>query len=94
MNRPVYLLFIWLGVTSALALVLFGWDKALAKFRRRRVPEAALLGCAALGGSAGALAGMLLFRHKIRKPVFRRWIPLALILHLVLLAYAFWLSLP
>lgn len=46
MRETVYLLLIWLGVTSALAFVLFGWDKLLAKAHRRRIPEAALLGCA------------------------------------------------
>ena len=30
MRETVYLLLIWLGVTSALAFVLFGWDKLLA----------------------------------------------------------------
>jgi uncharacterized membrane protein YsdA (DUF1294 family) len=53
MRETVYLLLIWLGVTSALAFVLFGWDKLLAKAHRRRIPEAALLGCALMGGSAG-----------------------------------------
>ena len=44
MKDSVYLLLIWLGVTSDLAFVLFGWDKLMAKLHRRRVPEAALLG--------------------------------------------------
>ena len=47
MNESVRLLLIWLGVVSALALVLFGWDKLMAKLHRRRIPEAALLGWAA-----------------------------------------------
>lgn len=88
MREPVRLLLIWLGATSLLAFVLFGWDKLMAKARRRRVPEAALLGCALLGGSAGALLGMALFRHKIRKPMFRRLVPLSLWAHAALLAWA------
>ena len=88
MKEPVYLLLVWLGVTSALAFVLFGWDKLMAKLHRRRVPEAALLGCALLGGSAGGMLGMALFRHKIRKPLFRRFVPLCLIAHAALLAWA------
>ena len=87
MRETVYLLLIWLGVTSALALALFGWDKLMAK-ARRRVPEAALLGCALLGGSAGAALGMALFRHKTRKPLFRRFVPLCLCAHAALLAWA------
>ncbi len=88
MRESVYLLLIWLGVTSALAFVLFGWDKLLAKRRRRRIPEAALLGCALLGGSAGAALGMAAFRHKTRKPLFRFLIPLALCAQAALLAWA------
>ena len=55
MNETVRLLLIWLGALSALAFCLFGWDKLLAKTHRRRVPEAALLGCALMGGAAGGL---------------------------------------
>lgn len=88
MKDPVYLLLIWLGVTSALAFVLFGWDKLLAKLHRRRIPEAALLGCALLGGSAGAALGMAAFRHKTRKPLFRVLVPLGLCAHGALLAWA------
>lgn len=68
MPHPLRLLLIWLGVLSTLSFLLYGWDKAQAKLHRRRIPEAALLFCALLGGSAGALLGMALFRHKIRKP--------------------------
>ena len=88
MRESIDLLLIWLGVTSALAFVLFGWDKLLAKLHRRRIPEAALLGCALLGGSAGAALGMAAFHHKVRKPLFRRFIPLCLAAHAVLLAWA------
>ena len=88
MRESVYLLLIWLGAASALAFLLFGWDKLMAKLHRRRIPEAALLGCALMGGSAGAALGMALFRHKIRKPLFRRSVPLCLIAHAALLAWA------
>lgn len=88
MKESVYFLLVWLGVTSALALALFGWDKLLAKLHRRRIPEAALLGCTFMGGSAGAALGMALFRHKTRKPLFRRFVPLCLLAHAVLLAWA------
>ena len=88
MRETVYLLLIWLGVASALALALFGWDKLMAKARCRRVPEAALLGCALLGGAIGGLLGMEVFRHKTRKPLFRFLIPLALCAQAALLAWA------
>lgn len=88
MSQPLRLLLIWMGVLSALAFVLYGWDKAEAKRRRRRVPEVALLSCALLGGSAGALLAMAMFRHKIRKPPFRYGVPLILAAHAALLLYA------
>lgn len=88
MGESVRLLFIWLGVTSALAFALFGWDKAMAKRKRRRVPEAALLGCAFLGGSAGAALGMAVFHHKTRKPPFPWFVPLCLLAHAALLGWA------
>lgn len=88
MNQSVLFLLIWFGVMSVLAFFLYGWDKALAKLDRRRVPERTLLSCAVLGGSFGALAGMALFHHKTRKPRFRRIVPLSLVFHLALLAFA------
>lgn len=88
MSQPLRFLLIWMGALSALAFSLYGWDKALAKLHRRRVPETALLCCALLGGSAGALLAMALFHHKIRKPPFRYGVPLLLVTHAALLLYA------
>ena len=42
----------------------------MAKLKRTRIPELSLLASAFLGGGTGALLGMLLFRHKIRKWYF------------------------
>lgn len=61
----------WLAINVATVL-LFGYDKAIAGGRRRRIPERTLLGFALLGGSPGALLAMGLFRHKTAKPTFRR----------------------
>ena len=88
MTEPVRLLLIWLGSVSLLTFFLFGWDKLLAKRRCRRVPEAALLGAALFGGALGGLLGMLLFRHKLRKDLFRVLIPLFLLLQAALLCLA------
>lgn len=88
MTETVRLLLIWLGIMSLLAFLLFGWDKLMAKAGRTRIPEAALLGAALLGGGAGALLGMLLFRHKIRKAPFSILIPLFFLLQAALLGWA------
>jgi uncharacterized membrane protein YsdA (DUF1294 family) len=71
---------VWLVSVNAVTLLAFGYDKAIAGRGPTRVPEAALLGLAALGGSPAALAAMACFRHKTAKPLFRRgiWIAIAL----------------
>ena len=86
MTDTLRLLLIWLGTLSALTLILFGWDKLMARSNRRRIPEAGLLAAALFGGGTGALLGMLLFRHKTRKPPFPILIPLFFLLQLLLLS--------
>ena len=58
------------GIMSVLALTAFGADKARAQARRWRIPESVLLLLGFLGGAAGALLGMLIFRHKTRRWYF------------------------
>lgn len=55
---------------NLVAFAAFGLDKALAESGGWRISEAALLGWAFLGGTAGAYAGRALFRHKTRKQPF------------------------
>ena len=57
-------------------------DKIRAMERRFRIPESVLLIIALLGGSAGCIVGMIVFRHKKRKPAFRYGLPLILILQI------------
>ena len=42
----------WLLLMSAVTFFLMGWDKHLARCRRRRIPERVLLSWAAAGGAA------------------------------------------
>lgn len=74
---PIALIYSLLAVNLA-ALALFGYDKAMAKSARARLSERFLLICAAVGGSVGALFGMVLFNHKTAKPAFRFGIPVIL----------------
>ena len=80
MDDRLYALLVWFGTVSLFTLLLFGWDKLMAKLDRHRIPEAALLAAALLGGGTGGLLGMLLLRHKIRKPLFCVTVPLSFIL--------------
>lgn len=77
----------YLLLINALGLLLMLADKVKAKKNRWRIPEATLMGVAALGGSIGSLAGMYLFRHKTRHTKFTIGIPVILVLQLALAAY-------
>ena len=76
-------LLIYLEAVNLLTLAVFGLDKHRARVHRERIPETALLGLTVLGGGIGALAGMLLFRHKIRKRKFTVGVPVILALEIV-----------
>jgi uncharacterized membrane protein YsdA (DUF1294 family) len=67
---PIYLI-----AFSIVTFILWGVDKHRARVKQWRIPEHTLLILALIGGAYGALAGMLVFRHKIRKPLF--WIVVA-----------------
>lgn len=70
----------YLLVINVLTFAVYGVDKWKARQGRWRVPEATLLGLAALGGSAGAWLAMLLFRHKTQKKRFRYGVPALFVL--------------
>jgi len=75
----------YLILVNALAFLLMSADKRKAKRKAWRIPEATLLGIAALGGSIGALLGMYIFRHKTKHPKFYIGLPLILILQIGLI---------
>lgn len=81
----------WLIAINLIALFTYGYDKAIAGGSKVRVPEAILLGLALIGGSPGALVGILLFRHKISKPAFL--VPFGLIVALQVALIIAWLVL-
>lgn len=72
---------LYLLLINALSFLLMLADKHKARKKKWRIPEATLLGVAALGGSLGALTGMYLVRHKTRKPKFTVSVPFFLLLH-------------
>ena len=69
---------------NAVVFLLYALDKWAAVKRRRRLRERTLLCCAFFGGSAGALLGMVVCRHKIRKWRFVLGVPVCLVLHAAL----------
>ena len=71
------------------AFTMYGVDKYKAKHGLWRIPEAALLLVAAIGGSIGAWCGMQVFHHKTRKPKFSIGVPVIFVVEVVLLVYGF-----
>ena len=72
---------------NVITLALWGADKLRARAGAWRVAERTLLALAFLGGAFGALAGMLLFRHKTRKPKFWAGVGAACVLHALLILF-------
>ncbi len=75
---------VYLALINLTALILYGADKKKAKRGQWRIPEKTLLGVAVIGGSAGAILGMFLFRHKTKHWYFRYGLPAILIVQLAL----------
>ena len=92
MSRPNLLILI-LTVMSAVLFLMMGVDKARAKSRGRRIPEARLFLLALLGGAVGGTLGMWLFRHKTRHWYFAFGFPLLAAIQLYVLAAALLYSL-
>ena len=76
------ILLTYLTIINAVGFTFMLVDKRRAQKNRWRIPEATLMGIAAIGGSVGSLAGMYLFRHKTRHPKFTIGIPVILILQI------------
>ena len=81
LHHPVLL---YLIIINAAGFLLMLADKRKARRGAWRIPEATLIGAAALGGSIGVLAGMYLVRHKTRHLKFTLGVPFILIVQLVM----------
>ena len=76
---------IWyLSVINFTTWAAYGLDKGRAKSGKWRIPERTLLLLALAGGSLGALAGMIMFRHKTRKAKFFISVPVMFVVHCVI----------
>ena len=81
------MLIYYLLAVNVLTFIVYGVDKWKAQRGRWRVPEASLLGLAALGGSVGAWLAMQLFRHKTQKKKFRYGVPALFVLQVAAVVF-------
>ena len=79
----------YLFIINIVAFAMMGIDKAKARRKEWRVPEANLFLSAILGGSIGAIAGMQHFRHKTKHWYFVVGMPAILILQIVAAGFVY-----
>ena len=60
-------LLLYLIVINTLSFLIYGYDKFMAKNKKRRVSEFSLLLLGGLGGIVGGIVGMYFFKHKTNK---------------------------
>jgi uncharacterized membrane protein YsdA (DUF1294 family) len=64
------LLYFYFLATIVISFILVGYDKYLARNKKRRIAENSLLLLALIGGSTGTGFGMWVFKHKTSKRSF------------------------
>lgn len=82
-----FYIFIYLIAVNVIAFFLYGIDKLKAKKNKWRIPERTLIGVAVVGGSLGALAGMLVWRHKTQHAKFYIGVPVIIVVQIALVFY-------
>ena len=87
--RALHPVVIWLACSTVVTFCAFGYDKAIAGSDRTRVPEIVLLALIFSGGTLGALAGRVVFRHKTRKQPFRKQFWAVIAIQILLLVVVF-----
>ncbi len=76
---------IYLVIINVFTFIIFGIDKLKAKLDAYRISEKTLLTFCLAGGVLGGIFGMLIFRHKTKKPKFIYSLPVILIAYLVVI---------
>ena len=82
-NKSFIIIFL---IVNLVVFAMYGIDKWKAIHHKWRIPEATLIG-AAFFGVVGALFGMIVFHHKVRKPKFYISVPLIMILEVASVIY-------
>lgn len=79
----IFIFILYVIIVNMTGFALMGIDKAKARRKAWRIPEAKLFLVALLGGSIGSILGMYLFRHKTRHWYFVWGMPAIFVLQLL-----------
>ena len=74
-------------IINLTTFILFAIDKKRSKTNKWRIPEARLLIFSFIGGGIGGFIGMMIFRHKTKKPKFTIGMPILIILNILAAIY-------
>lgn len=86
---PTLWLVCYLVAVNLAGFAAMGIDKARARNRAFRIPEATLFLIAIIGGSIGSILGMQIFRHKTKHWYFVWGMPAILVIQLALAAFLY-----
>lgn len=87
-DLSVYVPLAYLAIVNVVTFVVYGVDKWKARRSKWRIPEATLLGLAAIGGSIGAWMGMWAWHHKTMHLKFKYGVPLILAVQIALVLFS------
>ena len=87
--RPAGWMTLYVLLINLVTFFCYGADKRRARRGAWRISERTLFLLPLLGGSAGAVAGMLVFRHKTKHWYFRLGLPLILLAQIGLFIWFF-----
>ncbi|SDY23837.1 DUF1294 domain-containing protein [Tindallia californiensis] len=79
-------LIIYYVAVVIIAFIMMGWDKKQSKKNKKRIAEKHLFLISLIGGALGVWAGMVTWRHKTQKVLFKVGVPLMVVIHMIIIA--------
>ena len=79
------MLIYYIVIINLIEFILMRLDKLFAIKHKERIPEITLLFLSFIGGSLGAMLGMIIFKHKTRKWKFKIIFTLSLLIHILII---------
>lgn len=84
-----YILLVYFILVNIISFAIIYIDKKKAINHKWRIKESSLIFLSIIGGSAGTLISMKMFRHKTKHPKFTIGVPLILLLQILIISLLF-----